>query len=98
MRALTKTEIKTKAELLLEMTDAATAYNAARDAFNQWREQIVERMDEYEGERSERWQESEAGETFQAWREAWDQEIGDEVDEAIAENADGELPDSLGEV
>ena len=98
MKRLTKTEIKTKAELLQELTDAAIAYNAARDAVNQWREQIVERMDEYEGERSERWQESEAAERFQAWREQWDAEVGEEVDESAAENAETEMADSLDEV
>lgn len=98
MKRLTKTEIKTKAELLEAMTDAATAYNAARAEVEQFREGIVERMNEYESERSERWQESEAAETFAAWRGQWDQEVGDEVDEAAAENAADEMADSMEEV
>ena len=97
MKRLNKKEIATKAELLQAVTDAATAYNAARDAFNEWREQIVERMNEYEGERSERWQESEAAELFNTWRDAWEGDHIDEVDEAAAENASDELPDSADE-
>lgn len=97
MKQLTKKEIATKTELLEAVTNAATAYNAARDAFNGWREQIVERMNEYEGERSERWQESEAAEMFNAWRDAWEVDLIDEVDEAAAENASDELPDSANE-
>lgn len=95
MKRLSKKEIKTKAELLEAMTNAATAYNAARDAVNEWRQEIVDRMDEYEGERTERWQESEAGEQFQEWRDRWAQEVGEEVDESAAENADDELTDSV---
>lgn len=97
MKKLTKKEIATKTELLQAVTDAATAYNAARDAFNEWREQIVERMNEYEGERSERWADSEAAELFYSWRDLWEHEAIEEVDEAAAENASDELPDSADE-
>ena len=98
MKRLNKKEIATKGELFQALTDAATAYNAAHAAVNDWRQTVVDRMDEYEGERSERWEESEAAETFRSWREQWEQEVGEEVDEAAAENAADEMADSMDEV
>jgi hypothetical protein len=50
----------------------AEALNAAVVDLNAFREEVTQGMEDFAGERSEKWQESEAGQNYAAWMEQWE--------------------------
>ena len=55
--------------------------NRAITAANEWRANVAGDMETYYDERSEGWQEGEAGERYTEWLDAWDEELPEaEVD------------------
>ncbi len=55
------------------------AYNAAVVAANEWQESLAETMQGYADERSEKWQEGDAGQAYEAWKAAYE-EAFDEIE------------------
>lgn len=58
---------------------AVEALNAEIEAFNElaseadgFREDIVNMMDEYMGERSEKWPDTDAGQAYDEWKQEWE--------------------------
>jgi hypothetical protein len=69
----------------------AEALNAAISDLTSFRDEVMQSMEDYAGERSEKWQESEAGQNYAAWMEQWE---GLRVDEVELERpADVDEPD-----
>lgn len=75
--------------------DAATTdYNEAVQAFEDFREEIASAANAYAGERSDTWQESERGETYNAWTNLWDTALEElPSDPPDVPDAPGELLD-----
>lgn len=46
--------------------------NAARDRARSLRDDVVAQMEDYAGERSERWAESDAGQAYEEWKDRWE--------------------------
>lgn len=66
-------EFNTKIAALYEpVANAVEEYNGiAVDAQN-WRDDIVSQMDDYIGERSEKWLEGDTGQAYQEWKDSWE--------------------------
>lgn len=80
MKRLTKKQLATKAELFERAEAALAELEAARQDFEVFRDETYSDMDDYHCGRSERWQESEAGEAFYTWMSEWQSlELCDEV-------------------
>ena len=79
MKKLTKAQLKEHGELATDLKEKAEAFYDAAEEFNQaianateFRDGIVAAQDEYIENRSEKWPESEAGEQYIAWKDAWE--------------------------
>lgn len=59
-------------ELWQPLEDALTEYNNAVTDAQNFRDEIVGQMDDYIGERSEKWQEGDAGQAYQEWKDSWE--------------------------
>lgn len=59
-------------ELRIGVEEAATAYNSAVARARDFCSEVMSDMDSYEGARSEKWQESDAGQSFQDWKSEWE--------------------------
>jgi hypothetical protein len=70
-----------------ELATAIDAYNASLAAVTEWRDGIVQEMSDYQSERSDKWQEGDAGQAYQAWIDEWEGLDLDEVETP-------ELPDA----
>jgi hypothetical protein len=81
-------ELAERAEALGE---ALGVLNAKIEAYNEGVEEIRDLAEQYYDERSERWQESEAGESYQEWIDAME-EI-EELDTDTPETEEVEEPD-----
>ncbi len=80
-----------RAEAFAEVTTAIEKLNANLNEARELRDEIVSDMENYTGERSEKWAESEAASTFADWQSAWE---GLELDDVeIDEPEDVETPD-----
>jgi DNA repair exonuclease SbcCD ATPase subunit len=66
---------------------AVTDFNEKLGAARDFCEQIVSDMDNYESERSEKWQESDAASAFQDWKSEWES--------VELEDLDVEFPEAL---
>jgi hypothetical protein len=55
-----------------QVTSAIGAYNDALANASTFRDEIVGDMELYADDRSEKWHESEAGETYQSWKGEWE--------------------------
>lgn len=75
---------------------ALTDYNAAIGEAASFRDDLVSEMDSYEGDRSEKWAETEAGEAFANWKSEWEGAELDEVEIDFPEEL--ETPDNVQEV
>lgn len=75
MRELTKNDVARREHLV-------AAYEKAVTDLNEWREGIVERMQAYYGDRTDKWRECEAGEAYDTWLQAWDEEF--DADELVS--------------
>jgi uncharacterized protein YukE len=63
-----------------ELATAIGEYNTSLAAVTEWRDGIVQEMSDYLGERSEKWQEGDAGQAYQAWMDEWEGLDLEEVD------------------
>ena len=81
------------AESLVPVEAAIDKLNAALIAAAEWRDGITEVMEQYADARSDRWRESEAGKSFEQWK---DQFLGLFLDEIELEKpVDHEAPDTI---
>ena len=91
MKRLNKEQRKTFTECQEQLAAAIINFNECRQAFELFRDEIAGEMEMYSDERSERWHESEAGETYNEWKSAWDAELEldelEELDEGDFENS-----------
>jgi hypothetical protein len=55
-----------------ELATAIGGYNDSLTAAAGWRDGIVQEMSDYQNERSEKWQEGDAGQAYQAWIDEWE--------------------------
>jgi uncharacterized phage infection (PIP) family protein YhgE len=55
-----------------EANDAITAYNEVLSEVESFRDEMVGKMEDYVGERSEKWQESDAASSYQDWQSEWE--------------------------
>lgn len=82
------------AELWTPVSEALEAYNSIAADAQSWREDIVSQMDDYLGERSERWLESDAAQAYQEWKDSWESLSIETFDVAQPEGID--LPEIEG--
>ena len=82
------------ADLFSQLDDAAgeiecavSNYNAAAYELNEIRAEVAAEIETYIDERSDRWQESERGETYAEWLNSWEEET-EEVDEPCCDHGD----------
>lgn len=81
---------KAVADLWDPVADAVQAYNDAREEVNDFCGGIRDDIENYIGERSESWQESDAANAYDDWKNNWDEEI-DEL--ALDEPDEIEVPE-----
>lgn len=62
-------------ELFAEVEEAVDEYNSAVEDAEQFRTDITSEMEDYRADRSEKWQESDAGQQYQEWVSAWEEEL-----------------------
>jgi hypothetical protein len=67
-------------ETLAALQEKIGAYNDAVVEFNTFRQGIEDDMQNYFDEKSEKWQDGDAGQNYQAWIEEWNTDI-DELEE-----------------
>ena len=84
-----------KAEAWAKVEAAQTEYRDAVSAANEWRDNLHGDAQSYFDERSEKWQEGDAGQQYSAWLDT----IGTEFDESdeIDEPEDLEAPEDVSE-
>jgi hypothetical protein len=70
--AVSKAIEEANAVIKNQVTSAIGAYNDALANASLFRNKIVFNMEMYAGDRSEKWHESEAGETYQGWKGEWE--------------------------
>jgi hypothetical protein len=94
----------TLADAWAEVEEALGVYAAVVEAANDFRDRIVTAASDYQGERSEKWQEGEAGSAYVSWVGEWESEIEgvevekpDDLDEPEADAAADHLADLPGE-
>lgn len=76
-----------------KLTTAAEAANKVISDAADFRQGRVEEMQAYFDERSEKWQESDAGEAYLAWVSAWEDVDLDEADVPAIDEAEPEVAD-----
>jgi chromosome segregation ATPase len=59
---------------------ALTAFNEKLTAAREWRDEIVSDIDSYVGDRSEKWQESDAASAYEEWKSAYENLEMDDVE------------------
>ncbi len=59
---------------------ALLTLNEQLNSFNAWREEIAGDMEMYYDDRSERWQDSDAGNEYSEWTDVWGQPVDDEIE------------------
>lgn len=55
-----------------EIQNAIGEYNGVIATVTEWRDDLVQQMQDYQGERSDRWQEGDAGQAYQSWIDEWE--------------------------
>jgi len=78
------------ADAYAKVEEAASEYNEAISDVVTWRDALVEQMDEYASDRSDKWQESAAADTYGEWKDAFES--------LEAEEYEASEPDQLDEV
>jgi DNA repair ATPase RecN len=78
-----------------EIESLVESYNESVQQVNEVRESVHSDMDSYYTDRSEKWQEGEAGQNYQSWMEAWADDLPeiaveqpDEIEEPSLEASD----------
>lgn len=71
------------AELFAPVQAAVDEFNTELNAAREFRDEVVQRMDDYASDKSDKWSESESGENFASWKSQWEElELDDlEVEE-----------------
>jgi hypothetical protein len=59
-------------EAQIRLTAAIEVYNERVDDARAFAEGVASEMDDYMSDRSDRWQESDAGSAYSAWKEEWE--------------------------
>lgn len=78
---------------------AIEALNDVIEEANEFRSDIVSQMDDYIGDRSEKWPESESGQTYTQWHDEWEQAELESVDALTFDETSFEnLPLSVNEL
>jgi len=71
-----KTAIETAWEEFEEkhgaLAEAIGEYNLALASVIEWRDGIIQEMSDYQAERSDKWQEGDAGQAYQEWIDEWE--------------------------
>jgi hypothetical protein len=73
------------------LEEALSKLNEAIQEAEEFRVEIAGAQEEYYDERSERWQEGDAGQAYQAWKQDWEMELS-EVE--MEQPDDLEMPDA----
>lgn len=63
-----------------KVAEAVGKYNDVLTEVESFRDDLVGRMEEYEGERSDKWRESDAGSNYESWKADWENLAVDEVE------------------
>jgi len=53
------------------LADAIGEYNGIVTDIGGWRDQLVGEMEDYQSERSDKWQEGDAGQQYESWIDEW---------------------------
>ena len=61
------------------LNEKIAAYNNTLKNVRDFVDEVVDRMQAYHGERSEDWQESDAGSAYQEWTDAWETADFDDI-------------------
>jgi hypothetical protein len=94
MKRLTKNMVNRQQGLAARLEEAAKAIADAQEALGnavstyndvlsdarEFRDELVSDMDSFASERSDKWQESEAGQEYDAWKDEWEQLDLDDID------------------
>jgi hypothetical protein len=86
---------KTVHEAQVNVEGAWNELRAVLSDARDFRDEIIERMSEYQGERSDKWQESDAGVRYESFKEQWESAELDLDEVEFAE--DLTVPDELNE-
>jgi phage/plasmid-associated DNA primase len=78
------------ADAYAQVEEAASEYNEAISDVVTWRDALVEQMDGYASDRSDKWQESDAAATYGEWKDAFES--------LEAEEYEASEPDALDEI
>jgi hypothetical protein len=78
------------------LADAIGEYNGTLATVTEWRDGIVQEMRDYQGERSDRWQEGEAGQAYESWIGEWEGLDLSEVE--VPDMPDQPEPEHTGEI
>jgi hypothetical protein len=76
MKRLGKRDNEQKEELARAIADTFSDFQAALEAAHEWVSVIHERAEAFYDERSERWQDSDAGLAYAEWRDEMDRILG----------------------
>jgi chromosome segregation ATPase len=71
---------------------AITKMNEALEAARQFRDSIVEQMDEYVSNRSDKWQEGDAASEYESWKQEWENLELEDFEFEFPEAQEPELP------
>ena len=82
MKKVSKENQAALSELFTELDDLAVQYNEKLQEIHELRDEIREEMQTYFDEKSEKWQESDAGQDFQTWIESWEEDVAQEAVES----------------
>jgi hypothetical protein len=80
-----------------KVEEALRNLNGSIDAAEQWRAAISEQQGSYYDDRSEKWQESDAGERYSMWKDSWNEELQqlDEIEFTPLETPPCSIPDDI---
>lgn len=69
-------------EAIERLNDAIADYNATIEDANNWAQDLLSQMEQYKEGKTEKWQESNAGQQYDSWVQAWadDLESAEEID------------------
>ena len=73
------------------------AYNTAVDRANEFQTAVSDSILEYVDERSEKWQDSEAGARYSAWMEEWTDDLDTIEEGSLDKPEEVQIPDSVEE-
>lgn len=82
-----------RATLVGAIEDAQNEFNEALEEARSFVGDVKSAMDDYSGERTEKWQEGETGQLFGTWQSAWEEISLEDIDVSLPEDieeVDGE--------